>query len=74
MSNSLCRDIGHSWKEMTVKGWFCCVRLGCGASVVCPACVLRVPKSALSCVCEGHQGVQVSALKRAGDQRAEGVR
>jgi hypothetical protein len=69
MPNSLCRAIGHGWREMTVKGWFRCVRLGCGAYAVCPSCVRSRPKGALSCVCEGHQGVQVSALQREGGVR-----
>ncbi len=72
MPNSLCRDLGHAWREMTVKGWFRCVRLGCGVHAVCPACVLCVPKGALSVVCEGHQRVQVSALQREAEQREGG--
>jgi len=64
MPNTLCRDLGHGWREMTVKGWFRCVRLGCGVYAVCPVCVLCVPKGALSVACEGHQRVQVSALQR----------
>jgi hypothetical protein len=51
MPNSLCRDVEHGWREMTVKGWFRCARLGCAVYAVCPACVLCVPKGRCqSCV------------------------
>lgn len=69
MPNSLCRDLGHSWREMTVKGWFRCGRLGCGAYAVCPSCVLSVPMGAFVSVCEGHQRVQLSSLQREGGVR-----
>jgi len=58
MPNSLCRDVGHAWKAMMVRGWFRCTRLGCGVCGVCPSCVFCVPKGAIVLLCEGHQGVQ----------------
>jgi hypothetical protein len=51
MPKSLCRAIGHGWREMTIKGWFCCERRGSGAYAVCPSCVRSRPNGALSCVC-----------------------
>ena len=66
MPNSLCREIGHAWRPMTIAGWFRCARVGCGAYAVCTSCVLSVPQGASVFQCDQHQDVQLTRRERKG--------
>lgn len=54
LSSPVCEQSSHDFRMVYSSGWYECVRLGCHAYAVCPACLNCVIVDALAKFCEKH--------------------
>ncbi len=55
LSSPVCEQSRHDFRMVYSSGWYECVRLGCHAYAVCPACLNYVIVDAVIHFCGKHQ-------------------